>query len=73
MNLPSLSMVDSMRMEQKESWYSTHCAYEGQDREHSKVSLVSGTPQQGGKEQEEKGEKQHDRHEEGSETKIESA
>lgn len=40
MNLPSLSGADSTRMEHKESLYSAHCAFEGQEREHSKVSLM---------------------------------
>ncbi|XP_045910106.1 P2Y purinoceptor 8 [Micropterus dolomieu] len=40
MNLQSLTSGDSMRMEHKESLYSAHCAFEGQEREHSKMSLM---------------------------------
>lgn len=37
-NLQSLTSGDSMKMEHRESLYSTHCAFEGQEREQSKVS-----------------------------------
>ncbi|XP_041807069.1 P2Y purinoceptor 8 [Chelmon rostratus] len=45
MNLQSLSSVDSMKMERKGSFYSAHCAFEGQEKEHSKVSLMPSTSQ----------------------------
>nr|XP_046260431.1 P2Y purinoceptor 8 isoform X2 [Scatophagus argus] len=45
MNLHSLSSADSMKLEHKESVYSTHCAFEGQEKQHSKVYLMQGTPQ----------------------------
>ncbi|XP_035531809.1 P2Y purinoceptor 8 [Morone saxatilis] len=50
MNLHSSSSADSMKMEHKESLYSTHCAFEGQERGNSKVYLVPGTSQQREKE-----------------------
>ncbi|KAM6978339.1 P2Y purinoceptor 8 [Tautogolabrus adspersus] len=40
MNLPSQSSADLMRTEHKDSLYSAHCTFEGQEREHSKVSLM---------------------------------
>ncbi|XP_029980866.1 P2Y purinoceptor 8 [Sphaeramia orbicularis] len=39
MNLRSLSSADS-KLEHRESLYSTRCAIEGQDRQHSKVALM---------------------------------
>ncbi|XP_070771419.1 P2Y purinoceptor 8 [Enoplosus armatus] len=39
-NLHSLSSADSMKLEHKESLYSTHCTLEGQEREHNRVSLM---------------------------------
>ncbi|XP_018558134.1 P2Y purinoceptor 8 [Lates calcarifer] len=39
-NLHSQSSADSMKMEHKESIYSTQCPFEGQEREHSKMSLM---------------------------------
>ncbi|XP_073330002.1 P2Y purinoceptor 8 [Pagrus major] len=44
-NLHSLSSGDSMKMEHKESVYSAHCTFEGQERQHSKVYLMPGTSQ----------------------------
>lgn len=44
-NVQSLSSADS-KMEHKESMYSAHCALEGPERQHSKVYLVPGSPQQ---------------------------
>lgn len=44
-NLQSVVSADSMKMERKGSLYSTHCALEGQEREHSKVCLMSDAPQ----------------------------
>lgn len=38
LNLKSVVSGDSMKMEQKESMFSTHCAFEVQDREQSEVS-----------------------------------
>uniref|UniRef100_UPI0037E73736 P2Y purinoceptor 8 n=1 Tax=Semicossyphus pulcher TaxID=241346 RepID=UPI0037E73736 len=41
MHLQSQSSADSaMRTERKDSLYSAHCTFEGQEREHSKVSLM---------------------------------
>lgn len=40
MNLPSQSSADTMRIGHKDSLYSAHCAFEGQEREHSKVVLM---------------------------------
>lgn len=45
MNLQSLVSADSTKMEFKESLYSTHCAFEGQEREHNNLCLMPGTPQ----------------------------
>lgn len=45
MHLQSLSSGDSMKMEHKESMYSAHCTFEGQDKQHSKVYLMSGQQQ----------------------------
>ncbi|XP_076603366.1 P2Y purinoceptor 8 [Chaetodon auriga] len=45
MNVQNLSSADSVKMEHKESLYSAHCTFEGQEREHSKVSLMPGTSQ----------------------------
>lgn len=45
LHLQSLSSADSMKMERKDSAYSAHCTFEGQEREHSKVCLMPGTKQ----------------------------
>lgn len=45
MHLQSLSGGDSIKLEHKESFYSAHCAYNGQDQANSKVHLVPGSPQ----------------------------
>ncbi|KAM3607127.1 uncharacterized protein V6R79_002088 [Siganus canaliculatus] len=39
LHLQSLSSADSMKMERKDSAYSAHCTFEGQEREHSKEYL----------------------------------
>ncbi|XP_032384761.1 P2Y purinoceptor 8 [Etheostoma spectabile] len=39
-NLHTLSSGDSMKMEHRESLYSATCAFESQEREHSKLSLM---------------------------------
>lgn len=39
-NMQTLSSADSMKMENKESFYTAHCAFEGPERENSKVSLM---------------------------------
>lgn len=39
-NLQTLSSADSMKMEHKESLYSAHYAFEGSEKENSKVSLM---------------------------------
>ncbi|KAM9347751.1 P2Y purinoceptor 8 [Symphorus nematophorus] len=44
-NLQTLSSADSMKIEHKESLYSAHCTFDGQEREHSKVYLMPDAPQ----------------------------
>ncbi|XP_068429032.1 P2Y purinoceptor 8 [Clinocottus analis] len=43
MNLQTLSSMDSMKMDRKESFYSAHYAVEGPVEEHRKVSLMPST------------------------------